>query len=191
MATLKLRTTPNKKKTEQPQKDAQEKLLLSSFLLGKLVGTLPNLFAPTANSVCLSVYLSIDLSIFKHGWVVLVFLNGYRGLRAQEETHKNWGLQPQRSLWFISWHNASTTRLCEPGFDHSTKTTSSDQPHFARSRMLALGVSPLFLPLAITAFGGPEGYSSLAIIAFGAFEFIVPKYDDRLGKMDKRVKASP
>ena len=43
---------------------------------------------------------------------------------------------------------------------------------------------PLFLPLAITAFGGPEGYSSLAIIAFGAFQFIVPKYYCRLGKME-------
>ena len=45
-------------------------------------------------------------------------------------------------------------------------------------------ISPVFLPLAITAFGGPEGYFSLAIIAFGAFEFIVPKYYDRLGKME-------
>ena len=45
---------------------------------------------------------------------------------------------------------------------------------------------PPFLPLAITAFGGPEGYFSLAIIAFGAFEFIVPKYFYRLGKMDRR-----
>ena len=43
-----------------------------------------------------------------------------------------------------------------------------------------------FLPLAIIAFGGPEGYFSLAIIAFGAFEFIVPKYCYRSGKMDKR-----
>ena len=34
--------------------------------------------------------------------------------------------------------------------------------------------------------GGPQGYFSLAIIAFGAFEFIVPKYSYRLGKMDKR-----
>ena len=42
----------------------------------------------------------------------------------------------------------------------------------------------MFLPLAITAFGGLEGYSSLAIIAFGAFQFIVPKYFDRLGKME-------
>ena len=48
--------------------------------------------------------------------------------------------------------------------------------------MLAFGVFPLFLPLAITAFGGPEGY--FAIIAFGAFEFIVPKYYYRLGKME-------
>ena len=51
---------------------------------------------------------------------------------------------------------------------------------------MAFGVCPLFLPLAITAFGGPGGYFSLAIIAFGAFESIVPKYDYRLGKMDKR-----
>ena len=43
------------------------------------------------------------------------------------------------------------------------------------------GVFPLFLPLAITACGGPERYFSLALIAFGAFEFIVPKYENRLG----------
>ena len=41
-----------------------------------------------------------------------------------------------------------------------------------------------FLLLAITAFGGPEGYFSLAIIALGAFQFIVPKYYYRLGKME-------
>ena len=45
---------------------------------------------------------------------------------------------------------------------------------------------PLFLPLAITTFGGPEGYFNLAIIAFGAFEFSVPKYYDRLGKMERK-----
>ena len=44
----------------------------------------------------------------------------------------------------------------------------------------------LFSPLAITAFGGPEGNFSPAIIAFGAFRFIVPKYDDRFGKMELR-----
>ena len=49
---------------------------------------------------------------------------------------------------------------------------------------MAFGGFPLFLPLAITAFGGPEGYFRLAIIAFGAFQFIVPKYDYRLGKME-------
>ena len=38
--------------------------------------------------------------------------------------------------------------------------------------------------LAIKAFGGPEGSSSLAIIAFRAFQFIVPKYYYRLGKME-------
>ena len=43
---------------------------------------------------------------------------------------------------------------------------------------------PLLLPLAITAFGGLEGYFSLAIKAFGAFQLIVPKYYDRLGKME-------
>ena len=47
-----------------------------------------------------------------------------------------------------------------------------------------MAVFPLFLPLAITAFGGPEGQFSLAIIAFGAFEFLVPKYYCRLGKME-------
>ena len=56
-----------------------------------------------------------------------------------------------------------------------------------RSRV-RFGVSPLFLSLAITgkftAFGGSEGYFILAIIAFGAFEFIVPKYYYRLGKME-------
>ena len=52
--------------------------------------------------------------------------------------------------------------------------------------MIAFGVFPLFLPLAIAAFGGPEGYLSLAIIAFGAFQFIVPKYDYRLGKWNLR-----
>ena len=56
-------------------------------------------------------------------------------------------------------------------------------PHDAFS---AFGVFPLFLPLAIAAFGGPEGYFCLAIKAFGAFQFIVPKYYYRLGKMDKR-----
>ena len=50
--------------------------------------------------------------------------------------------------------------------------------------MIAFGVVPLFLPLAITACGGLEGYFSLAIIAFGAFQFIVPKYYYRLGKME-------
>ena len=38
---------------------------------------------------------------------------------------------------------------------------------------------PPVFPLAIT-----EGYFSLAIIAFEAFEFIVPKYYYRLGKME-------
>ena len=42
----------------------------------------------------------------------------------------------------------------------------------------------MFLPLAITAFGAPEGCFSLAIIAFGAFQFVVPKYYYRLGKME-------
>ena len=53
------------------------------------------------------------------------------------------------------------------------------------SATIAFGVFPLFLPSAIAAFGGPEGYFnfSLAIIAFGAFQFIVPKYYYRLGKM--------
>ena len=49
--------------------------------------------------------------------------------------------------------------------------------------------SPLFLALAIAAFGGLEGYSSLAIIAFGAFQFIVPKYYYRLGKMEFRESS--
>ena len=52
------------------------------------------------------------------------------------------------------------------------------------ARTIAFGVFPLFLLLAITAFGGPEGYFSLAIIAFGAFQFLVPKYDCRLEKME-------
>ena len=52
--------------------------------------------------------------------------------------------------------------------------------------MIAFGIVPLFLPLAITAFGDPEGYFSLAIIGLRAFEFIVPKYYYRLGKMEKR-----
>ena len=38
--------------------------------------------------------------------------------------------------------------------------------------------------LAITAFGAPESYFSLAITAFGAFQFIVPIYYYRLGKME-------
>ena len=50
----------------------------------------------------------------------------------------------------------------------------------------SIGVFPLFLPLAITAFGGPEVYFSLAIIAFGAFQFVVPKYYYRLGKMKNK-----
>ena len=49
---------------------------------------------------------------------------------------------------------------------------------------MAFGFFPLFLPSATTAFGGPEGNFSLAIIAFGAFQFIVPKYYYRLGKME-------
>ena len=53
--------------------------------------------------------------------------------------------------------------------------------------IIAFGGFPLFLPLAITAFRGPEGYFSLAIIAFGAFEFIVPKYEYRLGKWIRGV----
>ena len=44
----------------------------------------------------------------------------------------------------------------------------------------------MFIPLAITAFGGPEGDFILAIIAFGAFEFILPKYYYRLGKMESK-----
>ena len=47
----------------------------------------------------------------------------------------------------------------------------------------------LSLPLAITAFGGPEGDFNLAIIAFGAFQFIVPKYYYRLGKMEFRESS--
>ena len=54
------------------------------------------------------------------------------------------------------------------------------------STALTCGVFLLFLPLAITAFGSPEGYFSLAIMAFGAFEFIVPNYYCRLGKMGMR-----
>ena len=54
---------------------------------------------------------------------------------------------------------------------------------------LAFGVFPLFLPLAIAVFGGPGGYFSLAIIAFRAFEFSVPKYYDRLGKMEFRESS--
>ena len=50
--------------------------------------------------------------------------------------------------------------------------------------MIAFGVIPLFLPLANTAFGGPEGYFSLASIALGAFQFMVPNYYYRLGKME-------
>ena len=38
----------------------------------------------------------------------------------------------------------------------------------------------------MAAFGGSEVYFSLAIIAFGALACIVPKYDYRLGRMDKR-----
>ena len=34
-----------------------------------------------------------------------------------------------------------------------------------------------------SAFGGPEGY--FIIIAFGAYEFIVPKYYHRSGKMEE------
>ena len=46
-------------------------------------------------------------------------------------------------------------------------------------------VFSLSLPLAITASGGLEGnIFSLAIIAFGAFQFIVPEYYCRLGKME-------
>ena len=52
--------------------------------------------------------------------------------------------------------------------------------------MLAFGVFPLCLPLAISAFGGSEGFFSLAIIAFGEFEFIVPKYYYRSGRIDRR-----
>ena len=47
----------------------------------------------------------------------------------------------------------------------------------------------MFLALAITAFGGPEGYFSLAIMAFGAFQFIVPKYYNRLGKTEFRESS--
>ena len=43
------------------------------------------------------------------------------------------------------------------------------------------------LCLAIAAFAG---YFSLAIIACGAFEFILPKHDHRLGKIDKRSPDS-
>ena len=39
-------------------------------------------------------------------------------------------------------------------------------------------------------YGGPEGYFRLAIIAFGALKAIVPKYEYRSGKMDKRSLGS-
>ena len=55
---------------------------------------------------------------------------------------------------------------------------------------IAFRVFRFFLLLAITAFGGPESYFSLAIISFGAYVFIVFKYYDRLGKMDKMSLAS-
>ena len=41
------------------------------------------------------------------------------------------------------------------------------------------------------AFGGPEGYSSLAIIAFEAFQFTVPKYYHRLGKVEFEESQPP
>ena len=64
--------------------------------------------------------------------------------------------------------------------------------------IIAFGVFPLFLPLVIAAFGGPEGYCSLAMIAFRAFrafQFTVPKYYHRFGKMDfkpylRRLRSS-
>ena len=58
------------------------------------------------------------------------------------------------------------------------------------SAIVAFGCFSLFLPLAITAFGGPEGYFGLAIITFRAFQFIIPNYYDRLGKVNLRSLAS-
>ena len=54
-----------------------------------------------------------------------------------------------------------------------------------------MGVFLLFLPLAITAFGSPEGDFSLAIITFRAFQFVVPKYSYRLGKMEFKESSLP
>ena len=40
--------------------------------------------------------------------------------------------------------------------------------------------------IANTAVEGPQGYFRVAIIAFGALQLVVPKYNYRLGRMDKR-----
>ena len=54
----------------------------------------------------------------------------------------------------------------------------------------SIGSCPSVFFFAIAAVGGPECYFSLAIIAFGAFQFVVPKCNDRSGRMDMRSPDS-
>ena len=75
------------------------------------------------------------------------------------------------------------------GKTHQTPFLETPDPKKVRSFLLGENSTWNFLSfllLAIVAFGAPEGDFSLASIAFGAFGFIVPKYYDRSGKMDKR-----
>ena len=89
---------------------------------------------------------------------------------------------PRNSTAFKHFAAVSPCRCRRPSLKNPVNGLTSLNKEVGGVR--AFGVFPLFLPLAITAFGGPEGYFSFVIIAFGAFQFIVPKYYDRLGRMD-------
>ena len=62
------------------------------------------------------------------------------------------------------------------------------RPFFLGDKSIWSFPSWLF-PLAIAVLEGPEGYCSRVIIAFGAFEFIVPQYYNRIGKMKMKESS--
>ena len=104
-------------------------------------------------------------------------------------------LKPVQILKHTTQYSTEQSAMRTKWFKHTLKTLTSlikevrpfflsDNSIWSFASVSCLGVLPLFLALAITVFGGPEGYFSPAIIAFGAFQFIVPKYPYRLGKME-------
>ena len=90
--------------------------------------------------------------------------------------------------FFFSRHLNMTAVMFVLSLKTLTSLNKEVRAHFSYAT-IAFGVSSLFLSLAITALGGSESYLILAIIAFGAFEFIVPKYYYRLGKMESKQSS--